>query len=143
MKKCQAANCGYNVFSNGFCIRHQHLRVDEKYVSTVKKKQSILMKPRKGTSRTFIKRVSKKMSQSLKVYHGKRIIFLLERPRCEIKVSGCTGEATTVHHSKGRIGPLLNDVRYWVPGCMNCHTWVENNPAEAKERGFSVSRLAK
>tara|TARA_Y100000592_G_scaffold37730_1_gene59702 strand:+ start:1052 stop:1198 length:147 start_codon:yes stop_codon:yes gene_type:complete len=32
------------------------------------------------------------------------------------------------------------DVDTWLPVCRNCHTWIENNPVDAKELGFSISR---
>lgn len=50
MRKCQASNCGYNVFSNNFCQRHQHLRQDQKYLLK-KNKPSILKKKRTATTR--------------------------------------------------------------------------------------------
>jgi hypothetical protein len=44
---------------------------------------------------------------------------------------------------KGRSGELLMDSRFFVAVCRNCHEWIENHPVEAKELGYSISRLAK
>ncbi len=60
--------------------------------------------------------------------------------------------ATTNHHAKGRIGyadqwardrgiTLLMDERYWIPASLEGHRWIEEHPQEAKDRGWSQSRL--
>lgn len=99
----------------------------------------------KGNSkaRQAINKISKKLSKEQSIYRGKRIIFLAENPYCKAALKGCTGIATTVHHTKGRIGLLLNDVTFWVGLCINCHKWVEEHPKEAKELGLSKDRLCK
>lgn len=51
--------------------------------------------------------------------------------------------ATTIHHKKGRIGPLLTDRRYFLSVCMEGHRWIEAHPIEAKKLGYSLSRLSK
>lgn len=142
MRKCQASNCGYNVFSNNFCQRHQHLRQDERFLLK-KNKPSILKKPKQATSKVYrIPKVSKKMSKSLKVYHLKRLIYLGEHKNCEARLDGCSGFSTTIHHKKGR-GLYLNDVSTWLACCMECHSRIELEPVLAKEKGLSVSRLSK
>jgi hypothetical protein len=47
--------------------------------------------------------------------------------------------ATDVHHKKGR-GKYHLDVTTWLPVCRNCHAWIELNPIDAVELGFSDSR---
>ena len=32
------------------------------------------------------------------------------------------------------------DTSTWLPVCRNCHNWIENNPTESYELGFSGSR---
>jgi len=44
--------------------------------------------------------------------------------------------ATDVHHRRGKAGTLLIDQRYWVPICRPCHDWIDQNRAEARERGW-------
>ena len=45
-----------------------------------------------------------------------------------------------MHHKKGR-GIYHNDVSTWLSVCRNCHNWIEANPTEAEELGFSISRI--
>jgi len=41
------------------------------------------------------------------------------------------------------VGNLLLDITHWLAVCRACHNWIENSPREAKEMGFSVTRLDK
>lgn len=84
---------------------------------------------------------SPKRTREERLYSGKRIIFLAEHCICEAHLSGCTTFATEVHHKKGRTGDLLLDETEWLAACHNCHVWIELHPLEAKELGFSKSRL--
>ena len=63
-------------------------------------------------------------------------------------------KADQVHHAKGKQGyadawarlndvPLLIDVRFFIPVCMQGHRIIEDNPAMAYEKGYSLSRLEK
>jgi hypothetical protein len=85
------------------------------------------------------KKVSDKRAEDNKKYAILREQFLNGK-WCAYHGHGCI--PTTVHHSKGRVGELFLDVRYWVPLCLQAHEWVERNPKEAKEKGLSYSRLA-
>jgi len=38
-------------------------------------------------------------------------------------------------------GENHNKISTWLAVCRNCHRWIEENPVEAKELGFSRSRL--
>lgn len=40
------------------------------------------------------------------------------------------------HHSRGKLGPLLMDERFWVPTCRSLHSWIQDNPAEARTLGL-------
>ncbi len=68
-------------------------------------------------------------------------------PRCHREVD----KTFDVHHKAGREGyadhhaktldiPLLIDVRFFLAVDRICHQWIENNPKEAKRRGWSLSR---
>jgi len=59
---------------------------------------------------------------------------------CQAKTHVCTLKSTDVHHMKGR-GKYLNDTSTWLSVCRTCHEWIENNPKDAKELGYSISRL--
>jgi len=42
--------------------------------------------------------------------------------------------ATHVHHSRGRLGALLTDTRYWVPVSAVGHQWIHDNPEAARAK---------
>jgi hypothetical protein len=79
------------------------------------------------------------MAQKNREYSKLRRKFLTDNSICRAKISKCTVVATDVHHMRGR-GIYHLDVDTWLPVCRNCHTWIENNPVDAKELGFSISR---
>ncbi len=41
-----------------------------------------------------------------------------------------------VHHTRGKIGALLMDERFWLPVCRTCHNWIGNNIAQARSWGL-------
>lgn len=88
-----------------------------------------------------IKPISAKMTKSLDEYSKRRMAFLTVHSHCQAKLQGCSGEATEVHHKAGRIGELLILISKWLAVCRSCHRWIEENPLEAKELGFSEDRL--
>lgn len=137
MKFCSKLECVNPVFGGGFCSWHQYMREDKKQKPQVKKKLV------QAGTKWPIKRLSDKYQKLQRIYTGKRIIFLMENKECVGGLPGCTKEATTVHHAKGRIGNLLNDITYWKPLCMSCHEFCEKNPLAAKAKGLSLSRLEK
>jgi hypothetical protein len=94
-----------------------------------------------------ISSISHKQKLLLKEYSQRRVAFLSlpENTTCRAKLSGCFGsnpETMTIHHSRGR-GEYLLDESSWIPLCVKCHKWVEENPKESKETGLSFSRLEK
>lgn len=75
-------------------------------------------------------------------YSKERKVFLSERCMCEAHLSGiCTQYSTDVHHKAGRSGTLYLDKRFWLAVCRACHMWIETHPKEARELGFSESKL--
>ena len=88
-----------------------------------------------------IKPISPKMVNSLDEYSKRRIAFLAMHPGCQAKLEGCTGAATDIHHKAGRIGALLLLISKWLAVCRSCHRWIEENPVEAKELGYSEDRI--
>lgn len=81
------------------------------------------------------------MSANLREYKKVRENYLSKQINCEAELSGCNFEANQIHHKKGRMGNLLIDDKYFLAVCGNCHHWIENNPVQAKELGFSLDRL--
>jgi hypothetical protein len=87
----------------------------------------------------MIRKVSKKQSRLLHVYRQRRRKFLIANPVCAV-----TGEPSTeIHHKAGRIGRLLLDESLWLAVSRRGHTWIEEHPKEARELGYSQSRLKK
>jgi len=97
--------------------------------------------PKKAKKRQkAIPKFSKKMVEELKKYVPLKRKFLKEHPICECGRNECKRPATDIHHKKGRIGTLLNDVRFWLPVARICHKWIEEHPKEATELGLTISR---
>lgn len=88
-------------------------------------------------------RTPKRAAQERQFHQKDKPEYLEENPYCEAKLNVCTYQAIEVHHKKGRIGDLLNDKKYFLSVCRNCHEWIESHPKEAKELNLSISRLAK
>jgi hypothetical protein len=85
---------------------------------------------------------SQKRSKEERLYLAKRVLFLQEHRMCEAHLPGlCTDFASDIHHKQGRTGDLLTDETKWLASCRRCHEWIENNPAEAQEKGFSIKRI--
>lgn len=88
-----------------------------------------------------IRKVSKKLARENRKYSTLREQFLEANPECMAKLKNCRGEATDVHHQKGRIGDNLLDTDSWLAVCRPCHLFIESHPLKAKELGLSESRL--
>ena len=86
----------------------------------------------------------------MKEYRKLRLKYLSKPSNkyCKAKIPGvCMGRQVqgielTIHHKKGR-GRYLLDTNTWLPCCMMCHRYIEENPDFAKELGFSEDRLTK
>ena len=88
----------------------------------------------------MIRPYSKRREAQLREYNSIRYDFLAGHPyceRCQIR------EATQVHHKKGRTGQLLTAEEYFMAVCADCHSFIELHPQQARDAGWSLSRLAK
>lgn len=90
--------------------------------------------------RTPIKPASDKRADQLALYRMKRRPFL-NLWKCQVR--GCNYNATEIHHMKGREGDLLLDTRFWLAVCRPHHRYITDNPKEAIENGYSISRTKK
>ena len=61
--------------------------------------------------------------------------YLTKHPMCEIKLPGCNGQATDIHHTEYRGIKTLAQAT-WLASCRACHSWIHLNPKEARELGF-------
>lgn len=41
-----------------------------------------------------------------------------------------------IHHTRGRLGSLLTDKRYWLAVSKQGHRWIHSNITEARKRGW-------
>jgi hypothetical protein len=87
-----------------------------------------------------MRKVSKKLEQQQKEYSKLRKTWLTNHPMCQAKIYNCTLKSTDVHHKKGR-GKYLLDTNTWLSVCRSCHTWIELNPEDSKDLGFSISKI--
>jgi len=101
--------------------------VCSKQCEYIYKREKDLDKPRKA-----IKKVSDKRKTQEKMYKLLRQKHLILSPNCE----RCNSTATEIHHTNGREGERLNDNTYFLSVCRNCHTYIHNNPKEAREKGW-------
>lgn len=85
---------------------------------------------------------SLKRSKEEAEYSKKRKVYLDNHPMCKAHIPNvCTGQATEVHHKRGRIGADLTDETLFLGVCHACHEYIENNRAFAIEQGFSIKRI--
>jgi len=128
---CSIEFCPNIAERNGVCASHnRRLRARQKKV--IKKLTEPKAKP--------IPKVSPKMAAALQIYSKKKKAWIEDKV-CAV----CGREAKVIHHKKGKSSiELLLDERFWLPVCDGlCHYYIENQPNQAKEKGYSVSRLAK
>jgi hypothetical protein len=85
--------------------------------------------------------VSKKRQGEMDTYTKQRLAFLALFVQCQAKLPACTGFSTDVHHKAGRVGDNYLKMSTWMAVCRSCHSYIETHPDEAKELGFSQSRL--
>jgi hypothetical protein len=51
---------------------------------------------------------------------------------------GLQRSVSDVHHTRGRAGTLLIDMRYWIPVSREAHNWIHENPDKASQHHFHV-----
>lgn len=98
-----------------------------------------MRRPQGSKARRYIRQVSKARASRLKIYAAVRTAFLRHHPRCEALVickAARSPKATDIHHTRGRVGTLLTDERFFVAVCRQCHEWIGSNPAAARARGL-------
>jgi hypothetical protein len=95
-----------------------------------------------STERGGVKARSGSEARRMEVYRPIAELFKHDNPWCVCcaHVRGVDRNdawlTEDVHHSKGREGLLLFDVRNFMPVCRSCHQWIHAHPAEAKARGW-------
>lgn len=77
---------------------------------------------------------SKSMESKMREYRKLAAAFKRDNPECVVE--NCRNATQDVHHTRGRVGSLLTDWRYWLPVCRRCHEWIQQNPRSAREVGL-------
>lgn len=129
-----------------YCATHnRQLRKEETENQKSLSKRAAQLQRQKEKNKLPRKRVnpvSEKRKYLNETYTQMRTDFLRMTKECEAKVNEyCTNKPETIHHKRGR-GKYFLAPETWLPCCMLCHVYIEQHPKEAKERGWSESRLA-
>lgn len=97
-------------------------------------------KPAAAPKQKPIPKVSPKRKEANKEY--KKVSQpLWKGKRCAVKSPVCTKHAQGIHHKKGKVSNKdLLDPKFMIPACNSCNTYIEDNAAWAKEKGFKVSK---
>jgi len=99
--------------------------------------------PKAKVQKMHIAKRSPKRAKQEREYTKLRNDYLAANPTCEGQLTGCTGVATELHHSIGRLGELLTNTKYFKSSCHNCNMRAETHPSEAMAKGFIFSRIAR
>lgn len=93
---------------------------------------------------------SKKRRSETRQYIAVRNLYLQNHPYCEAQACGQSQDAgmavnasTQIHHKRGRSGPALTDIRFFMAVCAECHEWIERNRQTARACGWLLTRDAK
>ena len=87
-----------------------------------------------------VKSRSKPEALRMEVYNAIRELFLKAHEICECNPGKCFCLATQVHHTHGRDGLLLFDVRKWKAACLGCHNWIGDHMDEARAAGLLAAK---
>ncbi len=118
------------------------------------RRQSLRRKLAPTKPRAKLRQVSTRRRGELKEYTQRRVAFL-ERPEnrwCPVAAAGLLPpdgdwrrkpmvqrlRTTSIHHSAGRIGKLLNDEGLWIAVSDPGHEWIHRNGREARSRGWLI-----
>lgn len=77
--------------------------------------------------------ISKKRSRESRVYARLKAQFMAEHPRCVVHPDR---PSVDVHHTFGRAGANLLDVRTWLPVSREAHDYINAHPQKARARGL-------
>lgn len=126
---CMIESCRNFSFRNGLCISHE--------TEIRKAENNALRDQGKIKIKNPIRSRSKKKVSQDRLYSVLRREYLEQNPNCEIKLLGCVGLATEIHHSAKRGDNYLN-VKTWMATCRMCHSHIETvmSAKERREKGY-------
>lgn len=99
-----------------------------------------IKQPKKA--RRPIRKVSKSMAANNSKYNRIAAKFKRDHPICQAhhKIFGLLGSdgsrTQDIHHSRGKLGNLRFDTRFFIPVCRKCHIWIGNNKNLARAVGL-------
>jgi hypothetical protein len=144
---CAFCDCDKLTEGNtGYCATHNYqMRRAEKQAAKDAEKLVVKLlkqKEKQSLPKPAINKVSDKMKGLNKEYGKIAEEYKRANPSCVARINGyCTGKTESIHHKRGR-GRYLLDVSTFLPCCLSCHSYIESHPEEAKEKGWSESRLS-
>ncbi len=106
-----------------------------------KREQFLAKLKRQPKQRKRVRQVSKHHAEELAEYRRRAPVYLNENPVClacpkmvgvALVVDERPHRSESVHHKRGRLGPLLLDERHWLPTCIHSHDWIHSNIALAR-----------
>jgi hypothetical protein len=110
---CSTPLCeNYCEGATNHCATHNALARKEHRNSLKEKKKYVIPK------------VTAKRKEENKAYTPLRKKYLEDHPDCEIKLIGCTGKATQIHHCSTSHKDFLN-IKTWKSSCKECHRFLE------------------
>lgn len=126
---CKITPCiNTDIYEDGMCYYHYKYGAEKPV-----KEKKVYEIPKESKKRAVENRIDRKQNKKIRD----------ERPRCEMKLQGCTGAAEGVHHMKGRTGKRLTDPKFKIPACNHCNGLAERKPKDALAAGVSKSRTKK
>ena len=73
------------------------------------------------------------------------VVAARSKGRCEVRLDGCLGDATNVHHRQRRgegVHTAANLLHLCGSGTTGCHGWITEHPAASRDAGWMVSAWA-
>jgi hypothetical protein len=127
-------NMGYKIKECKVCKKEfkQFNSLDKCCSFTCKAKLNAKKSNKAVKQRVKIKPVSDKRLGELALYRERKKEYFKANPKCE----RCGEKATDIHHKNGRNGKRLVDSEYFMSACRKCHTWIHENPVEARRRCY-------
>jgi len=66
--------------------------------------------------------------------------FFEEHPYCQVCPEIFRNKrrhyANDIHHTRGKVGTLLNDTNHWLATCREGHDWIHSHIGLAREAGL-------
>lgn len=128
---CKISPCiNTDIYQDGMCYYHWKYGGEKKERCGNVKKEEHKCEKHKGIPRASKKRAKQNREDQKQNKQLREIVG-----RCQLKLTGCTGQPDCVHHPEGRVGNRLTDVKQKLVSCYNCNLRAETHPQEAYEKG--------